>query len=259
MVQVNSDLQDDGDDDRCTCKNSKCLKKYCVCFKASRICDADKCKCPLGTCNNRSEEARESVLKTRHNRKRQYEQLSLPSSLTGEQDDRCTCQKSKCVKKYCVCYKANRICDANKCKCPLQTCNNRSKEARESATKEKDRKKVLQTQNRRNRGNLLFLPFAPPRAVTPPAVAAPAVAPPAVAPLAVAPLAVAPPLQRHDIMPLELEDGSVLFLNGETHISTRHPKIHSGFSPNWTLMALSNHPIIETNTDWDESAWCEYV
>jgi hypothetical protein len=30
--------------DWCACKNSRCQKKYCICFAAGRVCH-DRCKC----------------------------------------------------------------------------------------------------------------------------------------------------------------------------------------------------------------------
>ncbi len=85
--------------DRCTCKNSKCLKLYCVCYSAGRAC-GDKCSCR--DCKNLTEGPVRS------------------NKLQG-----CNCTRSNCQTGYCQCYKAGRKCTAA-CKCLKKGCCNAS-------------------------------------------------------------------------------------------------------------------------------------
>ena len=84
----------------CRCKNSKCLKRYCLCFERGVLC-GDSCKCE--NCENIAgsaslREARAAI-------------AELPPSRDG-----CTCKNSRCLKLYCVCFKAGSKCVAA-CKC----------------------------------------------------------------------------------------------------------------------------------------------
>jgi hypothetical protein len=84
----------------CTCKNSKCLKKYCVCFSAWEECTA---YCSCKECRN--------VKEWDHVRRAAATKVRKNPSLVG-----CTCKNSKCLKKYCVCFAAKEQCS------PLCTC-----------------------------------------------------------------------------------------------------------------------------------------
>jgi len=74
----------------CTCKRSKCLKKYCRCFAAGDACGAG---CTCTGCNNE--------VATIHGAQ------ELPKF--------CTCKKG-CKKLYCVCRQAGRECGP-RCRC----------------------------------------------------------------------------------------------------------------------------------------------
>ena len=95
----------------CTCKNSKCLKLYCVCFAAEQYCY--DCKC--NNCQNtpqfeaiRSKAIADTVAK---NPKAFKEKMSEATHATG-----CKCKKSFCLKKYCECFQGGVVC-GSKCKC----------------------------------------------------------------------------------------------------------------------------------------------
>ena len=82
----------------CTCKKSRCRKKYCECFAAGIACGS-MCQC-IGCCNN---------------------DPSCLGKSAKERKKTCSCRNSKCLKKYCVCYAAGRSCSSN---CVCVNCKN---------------------------------------------------------------------------------------------------------------------------------------
>ena len=47
-----------------------------------------------------------------------FKQLTKNTTEENRSDDvGCNCKKSKCLKKYCICFSAGIKCDNNKCKC----------------------------------------------------------------------------------------------------------------------------------------------
>ena len=68
---------------KCNCKQSKCLKLYCECFSAQRLCKDCNCK----DCGNTNEE----------NFKQKKRKLIT----------KCSCKQSKCLKFYCECFASN--------------------------------------------------------------------------------------------------------------------------------------------------------
>lgn len=85
----------------CTCTKSKCLKLYCVCFRAGEVC-GPLCKCT--SCENTTESASKAV------ESRKKKQKDDPS------DTCCNCKFSFCEKSYCVCARSGKGCGKN-CKC----------------------------------------------------------------------------------------------------------------------------------------------
>ena len=81
---------------RCKCSKSRCLKLYCECFAASQFC-GEACRCE--SCAN-TEAQSEAVFAARAKVEHRF----------GKTEG-CTCAKSKCLKKYCECFKAEvRAC-----------------------------------------------------------------------------------------------------------------------------------------------------
>lgn len=85
----------------CNCEKSQCLKKYCQCFLKGIICNKF-CKCI--NCKN-------TDIKLHENFKNNLLKVIF-----------CTCKQSKCLKKYCECFKYQKKCN-NFCKC--NNCENK--------------------------------------------------------------------------------------------------------------------------------------
>ncbi|KAJ8612216.1 hypothetical protein CTAYLR_002909, partial [Chrysophaeum taylorii] len=87
---------------RCSCKNSKCLKLYCDCFAAGRLCAS--CLC-VGCLNN-----------SYHNVDRQnaIEAIIRKNPAAFRQKivskSACACKKSRCLKRYCECFENQLNC-----------------------------------------------------------------------------------------------------------------------------------------------------
>jgi hypothetical protein len=74
----------------CSCRKSRCLKLYCVCYTAGEACTGE-CRCT--GCGN-------------------YESVCAPRAVY----EHCACKRNSCGTKYCVCVQAGRVCGA-KCRC----------------------------------------------------------------------------------------------------------------------------------------------
>ena len=97
----------------CTCKKTKCIKKYCECFSSGNLCY--NCKCE--NCENKP-----YFLENKNNLgKKEEENNNEIIDLNEEENEEkkliiCTCSKSGCNKNYCECFKAKVKCN-NKCRC----------------------------------------------------------------------------------------------------------------------------------------------
>ena len=90
----------------CTCKNTNCLKLYCVCLAAEEYCH-DECSC--NDCQNlpRYDAVRNEAI---------LEILAKNRNAFNKQSNPCKCKNSFCLKKYCDCFAAGRRCESS-CKC----------------------------------------------------------------------------------------------------------------------------------------------
>ncbi|EAS05277.2 tesmin TSO1-like CXC domain protein (macronuclear) [Tetrahymena thermophila SB210] len=116
----------------CNCKRTKCLKLYCECFAASRMCEGCTCQ----GCFNKPEfeamrkEARQAILERNNSAfdpkidsQSKLKQLCNEEGVDNEQkvhSKGCNCKKSNCLKKYCECYqlgvKCTKLCKCDNCR-----------------------------------------------------------------------------------------------------------------------------------------------
>jgi hypothetical protein len=119
----------------CNCKNTKCIKLYCECFRNKILC-GNQCKCTC--CNNNYEHLEQRTHSMNEILRKNPEAfagaIEKPSMVARKMstavDDvipptyalsSCHCKKSQCLKKYCECYSAGIGC-SEFCKC--RNCSN---------------------------------------------------------------------------------------------------------------------------------------
>ena len=93
----------------CGCKRSQCLKRYCECFNADVFC-TDNCRCKQCENTSHSTVRLAAVEYAKSGRKMQNRDL-------GTNPTHCACKRSKCLKLYCACKNADRLCRTDLCKC----------------------------------------------------------------------------------------------------------------------------------------------
>lgn len=97
--------------EHCKCKNTKCLKLYCPCFKQDKYCSS-QCSC-VGCGNTENNKERPEKM----NKAKARSPLSFQN--TGEDGTRprgCSCRNSKCLKNYCECFQSGSVCGPH-CRC----------------------------------------------------------------------------------------------------------------------------------------------
>ena len=102
----------------CTCKQSQCIKNYCECFSKGETCNS-LCKCvkchnTITKYDDSHSNSNSNILFITHNTKKFTKYKEIHNYC-------CSCKKSHCVKRYCICYQNGKACNAN-CKCI--SCNN---------------------------------------------------------------------------------------------------------------------------------------
>lgn len=94
----------------CTCKNSKCLKLYCDCFTNGEYCIDCNCQ----DCSNTLDNAKE--VRSIFEKVKGRNPNATKTSILDEKSFGCKCTKSNCLKKYCECFKAGKLCSET-CRC----------------------------------------------------------------------------------------------------------------------------------------------
>lgn len=100
----------------CNCKNSKCLKLYCKCFKQDRYC-SEKCGCT--ECFNKNTKQREEAMReTKEKNPLVFEKKNQ----AGIREKGCSCKHSRCLRNYCECFQSGSVCGKH---CHCSNCGNR--------------------------------------------------------------------------------------------------------------------------------------
>lgn len=107
-------ISPDGGLNICNCKKSKCLKLYCECFAALKLCE--NCNCL--DCNNNA--AHEKIRRQAINMTKEKNPIAFQTkvSYTKGHTSGCNCKQSRCLKKYCECFQGTVYCTAF-CKCEM--------------------------------------------------------------------------------------------------------------------------------------------
>ena len=113
----------------CTCKKTKCIKKYCECYSNGVFCYNCKCEnCenkPFYMDNNIKNSNNINININKKEEEEINENKNTKQSIDNNMDNNdnnikkliiCTCSKSGCNKNYCECFKAKVKCN-NKCRC----------------------------------------------------------------------------------------------------------------------------------------------
>ena len=118
---------------KCNCKKSRCLKLYCECFSAKRLCD--NCNCI--DCSNieGSDELKAKLEKNKEEAPIYFTHPPIAKQATTSSGSTkisemahnliCNCRQSMCLKKYCECYQKTLYCSSF-CKCT--SCKNNPRE-----------------------------------------------------------------------------------------------------------------------------------
>lgn len=107
----------------CNCKKSRCLKLYCDCFAASKLCGSD-CKCRECENDGFHEQSRLAAIKLVKIRNpfAFAPRVADSGKELAQHKKGCHCKKSMCIKKYCECYQSGISCTEGICKC--ENCQN---------------------------------------------------------------------------------------------------------------------------------------
>ncbi len=107
----------------CNCRNSKCLKLYCECFKQQGFC-SHKCSCT--NCFNTADQGKaarelEACATSPETKPATSEKSKKAEKQSKENACICRCRRSNCLKSYCDCF-ANETSCGDSCGC--QNCKN---------------------------------------------------------------------------------------------------------------------------------------
>ncbi|KAG1671809.1 hypothetical protein FOA52_000186 [Chlamydomonas sp. UWO 241] len=120
-----------GAEHKCSCKHSKCVKLYCVCWAAGLQCNNCLCK----ECFNTPENAEFLKMEQARTMARNPDAFSgkVEAGRDGDAAHKtgCRCRRSFCVKKYCECFNNSVKCSPQ-CRCT--DCENKPLDGPEDET-----------------------------------------------------------------------------------------------------------------------------
>lgn len=97
----------------CKCVKSKCLKLYCDCFQAGKVCNKE---CICRNCENTEANSGPDGIRTKTMEAilaRRPDAFDVRVKKSGEG---CSCKKNRCLKKYCDCFRVGAKC-TDRCRC----------------------------------------------------------------------------------------------------------------------------------------------
>ena len=95
---------------KCSCKNTNCLKFYCECFSNGRYCS--DCSC----CNCKNTKEFNNLRLQKYNEKMSIDPSIYNRIYSSKNTWTCHCKNSNCAKNYCDCFHNGKFCNS-KCKC----------------------------------------------------------------------------------------------------------------------------------------------
>lgn len=122
-AMASADISDDlsGTIEGCRCRQSQCSKMYCECFAAGRYC-TELCEC-VGCENCAANETSLSRIRMGIRRRNPNAFTAKINQISGvrKHSRGCRCMRSKCLKRYCECYREGMSCTED---CECKDCHN---------------------------------------------------------------------------------------------------------------------------------------
>lgn len=116
QIKNGKTIIDKGNESKCNCKKSFCLRLHCACFKEMKTCGIS-CTCVNCKNNHENEADRQYVIKKTIEINPMAFKPKIKSLGETQINVRgCKCTKNRCIKKYCECFKNNTAC-SELCKC----------------------------------------------------------------------------------------------------------------------------------------------
>ena len=99
----------------CNCVRSRCLKLYCTCFQAGKVCKPEVCSC-VGCRNLENDEDRQHAIQVCLEKRPDAFQVKVKPVGRG-----CACKNNRCIRKYCECFREKMKCSSS---CSCVSCEN---------------------------------------------------------------------------------------------------------------------------------------